>query len=149
MKLYDPNGAGDPRVLSEKGVEVWAPAEDGLYASTLGRVKNWLGKTIPSRRERNGTETVYLKRAGRHYVHRLVMFAFEGVSPRRVKHLNGDNSNNCLYNLVWEETHGHLTRTEKELVLSLLNSGLTQAQVARRTGLTPSHVGYYARKLRA
>ena len=104
---------------------------------------------------RNGEHKKYL-------VHRLVLEAFIGECPEgmEARHLNGDAQDNRLENLCWgtgkqnaEDRRRHGTanvgerngqaRFSEELVGHLRSgraSGLSQAQLSRRYGVSQSHI---------
>lgn len=49
----------------------------------------------------NGYWRATLSKKVRVYTHRLVMESFCGVSPCRIRHLDGDKQNSKLHNLAW------------------------------------------------
>jgi len=106
--------------------ELWRPVVgyENLYeVSNLGRVRSIerlapLGRwpnsfqrveaqIRPARVQKNGYHFVSLRKPGghrqHHLIHRLVLTAFEGVSPAgyQANHKDFDKSNNRLGNLEW------------------------------------------------
>lgn len=148
MKLWRPYEE-DARQLSSQGVEVWAALPEGPYfISNQGRVYDQRkNREVPHRLGSSGYPTVFLRGQGRRYVRRLVLQVFEGnISPRR-RRVNGRRSDIRLCDLSYAETPGLLSASEKELVIKAIAEGNSQAEIARRFGMTPSHVHYYAKKL--
>lgn len=84
----------------------WAeiPGYTGFLASTDGQIKRAGASKVKSqRRAANGAWLVEIGRSSR-MVHDLIARAFYGhptCKGYRVRHLNGDLSDNCLENLVW------------------------------------------------
>ena len=94
------------RPISTSEVE-WreVSSRPGYFVSSLGQV--WSPR---SRRIIRGIEAGQMKylridfwKEGRAYVHRLVCEAFHGPAPEgaQVRHLDGNNRNNCADNLAW------------------------------------------------
>lgn len=98
---------------------------------------------------------VRLGKAGKFYVHRLVLLAFVGPCPEGMecRHLDGDYLNNHLWNLCWgtrkennEDTVRHGTnylKLTKDDVLEIryrCESGESHFQVAKDKGVTRGHV---------
>lgn len=95
----------------------------------------------------NGYQQVIVSRKKRAYVHRLVMEAFEGVSMRLVRRLNGDKKDNRLNNLVWSPTPGKVGEETKKTMRLLLSKGTSLSEISRQTGLSMNHIAYYARRV--
>lgn len=107
------------KVMEDK--EIWksVPGYDGLYeVSSFGRIKS-LPKNVVGRSgcnryckekimkptlKNNGYFSIALYNAAgnkKMYVHRLVCLCFYGESELHVNHVDGDKSNNHLYNLEY------------------------------------------------
>jgi len=110
------DGKQDAARLSRQGIEVWTPVPDcsGRYAvSNLGRVARVFTK-VPFFLRGTPISKGYLSvglypvpggRADTRLVHRVVARSFLGGPPSElhtdVRHVDGDHTNNRLYNLAW------------------------------------------------
>lgn len=142
MKFYYPQDGLNPRLMSERGEEVWTPYTEGpFFISNMGRVWDAERDRELPQHEVSGRYAVNLRGIGKKYVHRLVIHAFEGPDRRTVHHLK-DREDNRLCNL---ERRGRerLTKEEQKAVKARLREGIRPSQVAREFGLTTSHVAYY------
>lgn len=157
--------------------ERWLPvvgAEGEYEVSDLGRVRS-LDRVVAdhsmarSRRFRgrilnlvqgdgNGHLAVGVGRLGRRYVHSLVLEAFvrSAFTGEECRHLDGDPTNNALYNLAWgsrgengrDKKHhrtsrhatGKLSAREVKEVLKLLRDGERQVVIAGMYGVHQSTV---------
>lgn len=147
MRIYAPMEGVDP---SESAEEVWAPAGYDYLASNRGRIFDLRQKATvrQSINKRTGYASVYLQDVGRRYVHQLVLHSFRAAPERcLIKHLNGRRADNRLCNLAASTTRGRLTKKEKAAVVEALRAGELQIDVARKFGLSRSHVNYYAKKI--
>lgn len=154
MRLFSPNSVdGDPRVLSEEGVEVWASLGDfPFFVSNLGNVvrvrrENMIEAVTPHVSTQHGYLMVYLRGIGKAYVHRLVSQVFEGHDARRVCHLSRDLKDNRLCNLERRATEW-TTPEVRDAVRARLREGIRPSVLAREFGLSPSHVAFLARSAR-
>jgi NUMOD4 motif/HNH endonuclease len=141
--------------------EIWRPIPtyEGEYeVSNLGRVRNvWRGQEL-SQSLVNGYARVSLRQKG-FYVHRLVLLAFCGLpgAEEQCRHLDGNQSNNRLDNLLWgtaqennadQLAHGTRRRGAKhhgallseEQVLAIRNSGSPSRKLAAHYGVSRSAV---------
>lgn len=114
--------------------EIWKPIPnyEGRYeASNLGRIKSTIirhnfpkPRIIKSKSNGDGYLQInlYSKNHKRKMfsVHRLVMFAFYGISDLQVNHKNGDKSDNRIENLEY------VTQTENNI--HALKTGLRKMQ---------------------
>lgn len=108
--------------------EIWKPIPnyEGRYeASNLGRIKSIIIRhNFPKPRiiksKSNGDGYLQLNLYNKFHkrkmfsVHRLVMFAFHGISDLQVNHKNGDKSNNRIDNLEYvtqTENNQHALKT--------------------------------------
>ena len=111
MRIYRPFEE-DPTELAAQGEEVWALLPrpwHNVAVSNLGRVvatstpwraagpcQTWINK-------KTGFVSVYLRRLGKVYVHRLVLEAFLGpAAGRRARRRNEVKTDNGLCNLYWQ-----------------------------------------------
>jgi hypothetical protein len=83
----------------------WAPIPqlDGYEISVFGMIRNKHGKIMRLRNAKNGGVQVDIKHST-WMVHDLMLRAWTGrplVKGYRPRHLNGDKSDNSLWNLVW------------------------------------------------
>jgi hypothetical protein len=149
MRIWAPHEGINPRTLAKGDEEVWAPHPiyPHVFVSNLGGVVRRGGPATMHPVSRTGYIRVTITAKIRPYAHQLVLEAFDGLGGgRNATRLSDDKADNRLCNLRWGETRGRLSPEERAHVVELLSSGLSQAEVARRTGLIPSHVGYYAKK---
>lgn len=115
------------------------PLPEGPYlVSNLGRVR---GADV---HDVNGYWAVNLRGLGKHYVHHLVMSAFEGDGLGRICHA-GDKKDNRLFRL--SRRGRRLTKEEQNAVRARLRDGARPSDVAREFGLSTALVAYYRRRL--
>lgn len=88
---------------------LWTPIPrfPGYEASLFGMIRNWRGKILSQRKDRNGAMRVDIGKATVS-VHKLVLPAWTGhplEGEYYPKHLNNDKSDNRLENLVWAQKY--------------------------------------------
>ena len=163
-------------------LETWVavPEYEGRYeVSDLGRVRSWVAPGHPKSRLStpkllrcsifsNGYRMLWTP-TGSKSVHRLVCGAFNGPAPvgaRVVRHLDGDELNNCATNLAWgthsdnmadSKRHGtdpagernpaaKLTEAQVIAIKSrLTNERGNRAELGREFGMSPSMIQRIAR----
>lgn len=150
--------------------ERWVDCYHGRYeASNHGNVRNSSTlKILRPGKQSRGYLTVLLydgsspKRPKSHLVHRLVMLAFVGTAPTgwQINHLDGDKSNNALWNLEYcTQTHnmrhsidslGHCVGernsqcklTDAQVAaIRLSPSSVTHTELAKTFGVSEDYVG--------
>lgn len=163
-------------------METWRPVPKtgGLYeASSLGRIRSWRipgshsnnRAAVPrisalKKHKRNGYWDVWISYEDRSTntprVHRLVLESFIGLRPHgwHCAHLNGDQNDNRLENIMWvtaKENAGHraihgtqaegetcgktiYSTAEVEAVRALLAKGETMRSIARASGMSRTNV---------
>lgn len=117
-------------IEARHSTEVWAfhPELDTIVVSTLGNIKNHAtGNILKQRTNKSGYKVCSIRVNGttsNYLVSRLVAQAFFNYcgNEYEANHLNGDKSNNSVYNLNW------LTRKEN------LNHARTSGLFKKRTG---------------
>jgi hypothetical protein len=141
------------------------PGFPGYTITSEGVLTSPFGRAVSQPVARVGYRlaTVFVGgRKTKQYIHRLVALAFHGEPPSGAvaRHLDGNKLNNRAANLAWgayaENTadsyrHGTMIRGEEHHAAKLtdldvaeiklrVSVGETQAAVARRFGVDPSHV---------
>jgi len=110
-------------------------------------------------RSRTDPRCRFERKGRRHYVHHLVLEAFDGPRPRGMEadHDNGIRTDNRIGNLAWathrdnmkrKEQHGTILRGERcpwakltaSLVLAIRRSPESVSALAERHGVTPSNI---------
>jgi len=146
------------------GFPLYAVAQNGTVWSSWR--KRW--KELRTRTDRDGYKQIGLWKNGKQHffkIHALVLIAFRG--PRRkgmqARHLDGDQANCCLENLVWgtasenaidKVTHGtsnllkrgqnhpqgKLTDDDVALILAACRVGLKRQEIAATFGVTRRYI---------
>jgi predicted DNA-binding protein (UPF0251 family) len=142
-------------------VEEWRPVPNliDIEASSYGKIRKSYGFIPKTWFNKWGYELVSLSgQPKRHYqVHRLVASAFIGISNLQVNHIDGDKTNNNIFNLEYvtakeNSQHarkmglvtppqvGKITFEAAEEIRTLVYSGKKQNQVAKIFGISPQTV---------
>jgi hypothetical protein len=133
-------------------IEVWKfiPGYEAYEVSSFGRVRRFKTKKQKAFCEKRGYLHVLLwkNNKGKSFaVHRLVLFAFVGMSPIGYvgAHLNGKSHDNRLSNLKWitpmenekhKAIHGTKLFAEKTPSAKLKNKQILEIRKLRKTGMT-------------